>query len=213
MGKIAGRRTGLLAAGLPTVIPEAAGSSLGRLDRFPTLDPVAGAFMVLSVVVAPIVFHCFLANVALSYYWVMWTPMVLILAALGSAAVITRVTHMARTARPAVPIAILTGIAVLAIPATETVAESVTVAQLKPTGVMVVPRLMREHDLHGNLVNAGLPADGLDARSVADSPVSAEKPERFQAASAGSHIPTQTAKWITRAAASEPRSATNRDER
>ena len=52
MGKIAGRRTGLLAAGLLTVIPEAAGGSLGRLDRFATLDPVAGAFMVLSVVVA-----------------------------------------------------------------------------------------------------------------------------------------------------------------
>lgn len=101
----------------------------------------------------PIIFHCFLANVALGYYWVMWTPMVLVLAALGCAEVIRRA---GRLARPALPVAIITGIAVLAVPATESVAESVTVADLKPTGVMVVPHLMREHDLHGDVVSAGL---------------------------------------------------------
>jgi 4-amino-4-deoxy-L-arabinose transferase-like glycosyltransferase len=101
----------------------------------------------------PIIFQCFIANVALGYYWVMWTPMVLVLSALGAAEVIRRVASLAR---PAVPIAILTGIAVLAIPVTESVAQSVTVAELKPTGVMVVPQLMRENNLHGDVVSAGL---------------------------------------------------------
>ena len=106
----------------------------------------------------PIVFHCFVANVALGYYWVMWTPMVLILAALGAAEVIRRVARLTAATGRAVPIAVLTGLAVLGVPATESVAESVTVADLKPTGVMVVPSLMREHDLHGTIVSAGLPA-------------------------------------------------------
>lgn len=104
---------------------------------------------------APVVFHCFIANVALGYYWVMWTPMVLILAALGSAEVISRA---ARLTRPAIPVAILAGVAVLAVPAAESVAASVDVAKIKPIGVEFVPQLMREHGLSGDVVSAGLPA-------------------------------------------------------
>jgi len=111
-----------------------------------------------AAMVCPIIFHCFIANVALGFYLILWTPMILILAALGAAEVIGRVPRLVRAARPAVPIAILTGIAVLAIPATESVWESYTVAELKPTGVTVVPALMHENDLHGAIVTAGIPA-------------------------------------------------------
>ena len=112
-----------------------------------------------AAMVCPIIFHCFIANVALGFYWVLWTPMILILAALGAAEVIRRVALLAR---PTVPIAVLTGIAVLAIPATESVWESYTVAELKPTGVTVVPTLMREYDLHGAIVTAGITAGDFD---------------------------------------------------
>jgi 4-amino-4-deoxy-L-arabinose transferase-like glycosyltransferase len=106
----------------------------------------------------PIIFHCFLANVALGYYWVMWTPMLLVLAALGSVEVIRRVAAAVSSLRPAVPIAILAGVAVLGIPATESVWESYTVADIQPTGVTVVPSLMDKYDLHGAIVTAGVPA-------------------------------------------------------
>lgn len=103
---------------------------------------------------APVVFHGFIANVALGYYWVMWTPMFLILAALGSAEVIRRAV---RVPRLAIPIALVTGAAVLAIPAAESVDQTVVVTGIKPTGVMVVPELMREYKLTGPIVSAGLP--------------------------------------------------------
>lgn len=113
----------------------------------------------LAAFAVPVVFHCFIANVALGYYWVMWTPMVLILAALGGAEIIRRAARLA-AARRAVPVAVavLAGLAVLAVPAAEAVAASVNVARIKPIGVEYVPQLMRERGLSGDVVSAGLPA-------------------------------------------------------
>jgi 4-amino-4-deoxy-L-arabinose transferase-like glycosyltransferase len=115
-----------------------------------------------AAMVAPIVFHCFIANVALGFYWVLWTPMVLVLSALGAAEAIRRIAGLVRSVRPAVPIAILAGVAVLSIPATESVWESYTVAELQPTGVMVVPTLMHKYDLHGAIVTAGITPGDFD---------------------------------------------------
>jgi hypothetical protein len=75
----------------------------------------------LAAFATPVVFHGFVTKVALGYYWVMWTPMLLILAALGCAEVIRRA---ARLARPPLPVAIAAGVVVLAIPAAESVAAS-----------------------------------------------------------------------------------------
>jgi 4-amino-4-deoxy-L-arabinose transferase-like glycosyltransferase len=117
----------------------------------------------LTALAGPFVFHCFIAHVALSYYWVMWTPFFLTLSALGVAEVVRRVPLLAAgNARIATPLAILTGVAVLAVPLTESFAESVTVADLKPTGVMVVPKLVRADRLTGDIVSAGIPAFEFD---------------------------------------------------
>lgn len=103
---------------------------------------------------APFVFHSFIANVTLGYYWVMWTPMFLVLAALGAAEVIRRA---AQGRRLAVPVALVTGAAVLAVPIAEGIDQSVLVADIKPTGVMVLPALMHEYHLTGPIIAAGLP--------------------------------------------------------
>ena len=110
----------------------------------------------------PFVFHCFLAHVALGYYWVMWTPMFLTLAALGAAEVVKRVKHIAQQAlHPAslaLPAAIVTAVAVLAIPVGESISESVIVADIQPTGVQVLPKLIKEHHLspNGAIVSTGV---------------------------------------------------------
>ena len=151
----------------------------------------------LAALAAPFVFHCFIASVALGYYWVMWTPLFLVLAALGAAEVIRRIAHATaavrtldtpNTAHPtgtfrtpdvlntahvtratdarnafhaprlALPLALVAGAAVLAVPLTDSMNQSVLVAKLQPTGIMVVPKLMREHNLTGAVVSAGLPS-------------------------------------------------------
>jgi hypothetical protein len=108
-----------------------------------------------AALVAPFIFHCFIANVALGYYWVMWTPMFLVLAALGAAEVIRRAASLPRLA---MPVALVTGAAVLAVPVGESIDQAAIVADIRPTGVMVVPKLIREHGLKGPVVSAGLPS-------------------------------------------------------
>jgi 4-amino-4-deoxy-L-arabinose transferase-like glycosyltransferase len=112
----------------------------------------------LAALSAPFVFHCFIANVTLGYYWVMWTPMFLVLAALGAAEVIRRA---ATAPRLTIPIALVAGAVVLAVPVGESIDQSLIVADMQPTGVMVVPTLMREHNLTGPIVSAGVPVWSL----------------------------------------------------
>lgn len=102
---------------------------------------------------APFVFHCLIAHVALGYYWVMWTPMFLALAAIGATEVI-RLASKARRLRTAVVVA--TGVAVLAVPITQSAMESVTVARIQPNGPQVVASLMHEHGLSGAIVSTGV---------------------------------------------------------
>jgi 4-amino-4-deoxy-L-arabinose transferase-like glycosyltransferase len=106
-----------------------------------------------TALVGPFIFHCFIAGVTLGFYWVMWTPMVLTLAAVGAAEVIRLAARATRSAA----VATVTGLAVLAVPATTSVAQSVTVAGFKPAGVEAVPHLMRANGLRGPVVSAGLP--------------------------------------------------------
>lgn len=105
---------------------------------------------------APFVFHCFIATVALGYYWVMWAPMFLILAALGAAELIRRVIA-ASPAQLTVPVALVAGVTVLAIPGGAAIAQSRTVADIQPTGVQALANLMHTRDLTGSIVSAGIP--------------------------------------------------------
>jgi len=108
----------------------------------------------------PFVFHCFIAHVALAYYWVMWTPMFLALAGLGAGEVIKLITRAVRSFSVSLvfPVAILASAAVLAIPVGESIGQSATVADLQPNGVQVLPSLMKEHHLAPNraIVSTGV---------------------------------------------------------
>ena len=86
--------------------------------------------------VAPFVFHCFVAHVALSFYWAMWTPMVLVLAALGICELVGRVARLQRTQTF---FAVATGIALVLVPVVEGVADSVATAQIHPLGPEALP--------------------------------------------------------------------------
>ena len=101
----------------------------------------------------PLVFHLFIAHVALGYYWVMWTPMFLVLAAIGACEVVRYASKVPRLKAAA---ALATGAAVLAVPVTQSALESVTVADIQPNGAQVVPSLMHEHGLTGAIVSTGV---------------------------------------------------------
>ena len=108
----------------------------------------------------PFVFHCFIAHVALSYYWVMWTPMFLALAGIGAGEVVKLITRAVRGVSVSLvfPVAILASAAVLAIPVGESIGQSATVADLQPNGVQVLPGLMKEHHLAagGAIISTGV---------------------------------------------------------
>ena len=108
----------------------------------------------------PFVFHCFIAHVALGYYWVMWTPMFLALAGIGAGEVVKLITRAARSLSISLvlPVAVLASAAVLAIPVGESIGETATVADLQPNGVQVLPSLMKEHHLaaNGAIVSTGV---------------------------------------------------------
>jgi hypothetical protein len=108
----------------------------------------------------PLVFHCFIAHVALGYYWVMWTPMFLALAGIGAGEVVKLIIRAVRSVSvPLVlPVAVLASAAVLAIPVGESIGETATVADLQPNGVQVLPSLMKEHHLalNGAIVSTGV---------------------------------------------------------
>jgi len=102
----------------------------------------------------PVIFHCFIANVALGYYWVMWTPMFFVLAALG---IKTVVEQAATVRRFGTAVAVVAAGVALAVPLGQMVEGSVTVATLEPTGIKALPAIMRQHGLHGTVIAAGLP--------------------------------------------------------
>jgi hypothetical protein len=108
----------------------------------------------------PFVFHCFIAHVALGYYWVMWTPMFLALAGIGAGEIIKLIIRAVRSISvPLVlPVAVFASAAVLAIPVGESIGETATVADLQPNGVQVLPSLMKEHHLalDGAIVSTGV---------------------------------------------------------
>ena len=114
----------------------------------------------LAAVAVPFVFHCFIAHVALGYYWVMWTPTVLALAALGAAEAVKRVARAGRIAtlglRFQLPIIAATALAVVAVPLLDSVRDSVATARIHPVGPQVLPALMARDGLSGPIVSTGV---------------------------------------------------------
>lgn len=116
----------------------------------------------LAAVTAPFVFHCFVAHVALGYYWVMWTPMLLALAALGGCELMSRVVRAVSADRDSwavrsrVPLVAGSAVAVLAVPVVESAAESVATARIHPAGPQVLPGLMARQGLSGPILSTGV---------------------------------------------------------
>ena len=106
----------------------------------------------------PFVVYCFVDHVVLGYYWVMWTPMFLALAAIGAAEIVRLVARGVRTVSVAlvVPFAVLASAAVLMIPIGASIGESATVADLQPNGVQILPSLLKQYHLTGAIVSTGV---------------------------------------------------------
>jgi hypothetical protein len=112
-----------------------------------------------SALAVPLVFHCFIAHVTLGYYWVMWTPMLFVLAALGIRELAVRARAVPAAGSTA---AVAAAAVLLAVPVGESVDQSVQVARLKPMGMKELPALMKQDGLHGPVLEGDLPAWGLD---------------------------------------------------
>ena len=127
---------------------------------------------------APLVFHCFIAHVTLGYYWAMWTPMFIVLAGLGAIAAIRRAVAAATSASPrlAVPVALVVGVAVLAVPVGESIDQSVIVADMVPNGPEVLPALMAEHHLTGPIISTGVGRLGPGRTTFPVPPCTAVRP-------------------------------------
>lgn len=104
-----------------------------------------------AALVGPFVFHCFVARVALGFYWVMWMPAFFVLAALG----IREIVELRGRLHGAGPRTLAVCL-VLAVPVSASIRESIKIAEIKPVGVKVLPSLERSHDLHGPVIAAGI---------------------------------------------------------
>lgn len=105
----------------------------------------------LAALVGPIIFHCFIAGVALSFYWTLWMPPLLVLTALG---VKETVRRLQATSLPrAVQVA---PVAVLLIPAVACLSLTVRTADVKPLGPEVLRPVLAHHGQHGPVLSSGV---------------------------------------------------------
>ncbi|WP_158628171.1 ArnT family glycosyltransferase [Actinomadura harenae] len=106
-----------------------------------------------AALVAPVLFHCFLARVTLGFYWAMWLPPTIALAALGLAALAQRVRAVRRGVRPAVVVLLagaLTWTAGLA------AADTWRTLHARPAGTTYLPKVMALHNLRGAVLAGGI---------------------------------------------------------
>jgi 4-amino-4-deoxy-L-arabinose transferase-like glycosyltransferase len=105
----------------------------------------------LAALVGPVIFHCFIAGVALSFYWTLWMPPLLVLSALG---VTESVRRLQATSLPrAVQVA---PVAVLLIPAVACLSLTARTADVKPLGPEVLRPVLAHHGLHGPVLSSGI---------------------------------------------------------
>jgi dolichyl-phosphate-mannose--protein O-mannosyl transferase len=106
----------------------------------------------LAALTGPVIFHCFIAGVAQSFYWTPWVPPLFVLAALG-------VAESARRLRPArLPWAVPAGAISLAlvVPLLASVSQSERVAAIAPAGPEVLGPVLSQHGVHGSMLSSGI---------------------------------------------------------
>jgi 4-amino-4-deoxy-L-arabinose transferase-like glycosyltransferase len=106
----------------------------------------------LAALLGPVIFHCFIAGVAQSFYWTPWIPPLFVLAALGVAEAARRL-RAARLPGAATVAAISL---VLLVPLLASVSQSHRVAAITPSGPSVLDRVLRQHGIKGGLLSSGI---------------------------------------------------------
>ncbi len=105
----------------------------------------------LAALVGPVIFHCFIAGVTLSFYWTLWMPPLLMLTALGVTDSVRRLqaTSLPRAVQAA-------PVAVLLIPAVACLSLTLRTADVKPLGPEVLRPVLAHHGLHGPVLSSGI---------------------------------------------------------
>jgi hypothetical protein len=106
----------------------------------------------LGALIGPIVFHCFIAGVALSFYWTLWMPPLLVLTAVGVTEALRRLRAVSLPAPvPAGAVALA-----LLIPLVACFSLTLRTADVKPTGPEVLRPVLAHHGLHGPVLSSGI---------------------------------------------------------
>ena len=106
----------------------------------------------LAALLGPVIFHCFIAGVALSFYWTLWMPPLLVLTALGVTETVRRLqaTSLPKLMPVGVPL-----IALL-IPVVACLSLTVRTADAKAVGPEVLRPVLAHHGLHGPVLSSGI---------------------------------------------------------
>jgi 4-amino-4-deoxy-L-arabinose transferase-like glycosyltransferase len=118
--------------------------------------------VLVAAVAGPVVFHCFIAGVTLPYYWTLWEPAALALAAVGITAVLARLAAALRTREPglggvrAVLLWLVPALVVAATPTVAAAGELARTATVRPFGADVLPGLLAAQGVTGTVGETGL---------------------------------------------------------
>jgi hypothetical protein len=106
----------------------------------------------IAALIGPIVFHCFMAGVALSFYWTLWMPPLLVLSAVGVTEVLRRLQGVS------VPTPVQAGAVTLAllIPLIACLSLTVRTTEVKSQGPEVLRGVMARHGLHKAVLSSGV---------------------------------------------------------
>jgi hypothetical protein len=106
----------------------------------------------LAALTGPIIFHCFIAGVMLSFYWTPWMPPLLALTALGVAE-FARALQKVSLPRP---VQVGAALLVLLIPLPACLALTRTTATITPSGLKVLGSVLAQHRLTGPVLTSGI---------------------------------------------------------
>jgi hypothetical protein len=106
----------------------------------------------LAALLGPVIFHCFIAGVVLSFYWTMWMPPLLVLTALG----VTEALRRLRAVSLPAPVQVAAPVVALLIPVLAALSLTVHTAAVKPVGPEVLRPVLAHHGLHGPVLSSGI---------------------------------------------------------
>jgi 4-amino-4-deoxy-L-arabinose transferase-like glycosyltransferase len=105
-----------------------------------------------AALIGPVIFHCFIAGVALSFYWTLWMPPLLVLTALG---VMETARRLQATSLPKF-VALGVPLIALLIPVVACLSLTVRTADVKAAGPEVLRPVLAHHGLHGPVLSSGI---------------------------------------------------------